>query len=68
MITKRNKQIKKQLGAPIPHLKLHRPAALKCAPRADDERKVVCPQLGVCVGGVGVGVPGRGEDGAALDS
>lgn len=68
MVAKRNKEVKEQRRPTVPHLELHRAAALKGAAAADDEREVVGPELGVGVGGVGVGVAGGGENGAALDA
>lgn len=67
MITHRNKKIKKQLPA-LFHLHLHRPTALKSRPTPDNQRQVMGAQLGLVVGGVGVGVACAGEDRAALDT
>lgn len=67
MITHRHKKIKKQLS-PLLHLHLHRPTTLKSRPTPDNKREVMGPQLGLAVGGVGVGVACAGEDRAALDT
>ena len=67
MITHRNKKIKKQLPALL-HLHLHRPTALKSGPTPDNQREVMCPQFGLAVGRVGVGVACACEYRAALDT
>lgn len=68
VVAESDKEIKEEGRAAIVHLQLHSPAALKGVAGADDEGKVVSPQLGVCVGRVGVCVAGRRQDGAALDA
>ena len=68
MVAQRNKEVEEQRRRAVPHLELHRAAALKGAAAADDEREVVGAQLRVRVGCVGVGVARRREDGAALDA
>ena len=66
MVAQRNEQVEEKLRATGMHLDLHRAATLECPSAADDEGEVVRTELGVRVGGVGVGVAGRGEDGRAL--
>lgn len=68
MVTERDEQIEEKLGPAVIHFKLHRSTALECAAAPDNESKVMCPQLGVSVGRVGVGIASRSQDGAALDS
>lgn len=68
MVAKRNKEVKEQRGPAVPHLELHRAAALERSAAADDECEIVGSELRVGVGGVGVGVAGGCEDCAALDS
>jgi hypothetical protein len=68
MIAQRDEQVEEQLRAAGHHLHLHGAAALEGPAAADDEREVVGSQLGVCVGCVGVGVAGGGENCAALDA
>lgn len=68
MVTQSDKQVKEELGAAVEHLELHGAAALEGAAAADDESEVVCAQLGVGVGGVGIGIASRGQDGASLDA
>lgn len=68
MVAQRNEQIEEELGVAVEHLELHGAAALEGAAAADDEGEVVRAQLGVGVGRVRVGVPGRGQDGARLDA
>ena len=68
VVAQGDKQVKEELAAAVEHLELHGAAALEGAAAADDEGEVVRPQLGVRVGSVGVGVAGRGEDGAGLDA
>lgn len=68
VVAQGDKQVEKELRPAVVHLQLHRAAALEGAAAADDESQVVGAQLGVRVGGVGVGVAGRCEDGAALDA
>ena len=68
MVAERDEQVEEQLGAAVEHLQLHGAAALEGAATPDDESEVMCPQLGVCVGGVGIGVTRRCEDGAALNA
>jgi len=62
-----HEQIEKQFSAHF-HLHLHGAASLKGRSTPNDESQVMCPQLGVIVWGVGVSVPGAGEDGATLDA
>ena len=47
---------------------MHGATALKSVAASDNKGQIVSTQLGVGVGGVGVGVAGRSEDGAALDT
>lgn len=68
MVAKSDKEIKEQLCAAVVHLQLHGAAALEGAAAADDEGEIVCAQLGVCVGCVGVCVSGRCKNGAGLDA
>lgn len=68
MVAQGNKQIEKQLSATVKHLQLHRAAALEGIAAANDEREIVSTQLGVGIGGVGVGVASRGQDGTGLDA
>ena len=68
VVAQGDEEIKEELRAALEHLQLHGAAALEGAPAADDEGEIVCPQLGVRVGCVGVGVACRGQDGAALDA
>lgn len=68
VVAESDKQVKEQLRASVVHLELHSSATLEGTARADDEGEIVGSQLRVCVGSVGVGVSGRGEDGAALDT
>ena len=68
MIAEGNEQIEEELGASIEHLELHGTASLEGAAAPDDEGEVVRPQLGVGVGGIGIGVPGGRQYGAALDA
>ena len=63
-----DEQVKEELGAAVEHLLLHGSAALEGGAAADDEGEVVGPQLGVGLGGVGVGEAGRGQDDAAGDA
>lgn len=68
VIAERDEEIEKELRAAVVHFQLHCTAPLEGAPAADDEGEIVSPQLRVGVGSVGVGVSGRSQDGAALDS
>ena len=68
VVAERNEEIKKELGAAVVHLQLHRAAALKRAAAADDQGKIVCPQLRVGVGGVGIRIPRRRQNGAAWNA
>lgn len=68
MITHRHKQVKEQPRPALLHLNLHGSAALERGAAADDECEVVRPQLAVRVRRVGVGVPCRRQDRAALDA
>lgn len=68
MVAQGDEQVEEELGAAVQHLELHGAAALEGAAAADDEGEVVGAQLGVRVGSVGVGIPGRGQDGASLDA
>ena len=63
-----DKQVEKQLAAPSLHLHLHGPAALEGLAGANDERKVVCAQLGVVIGCVGVGKPCATENDIDLNA
>lgn len=67
MITKSNKKIKKQLSSFL-HLQLHSPTPLECAPRPNDKRKVMRPQLGLRVWSISVSVSRTGQDRAARDA
>lgn len=62
-----DEQVEEELATAL-HLVLHGSAALEGVAGADDEGEVVGTELAVGVGGVGVGVTGRGQDGAALDA
>ena len=64
MITQRHEQVKEQTTAAVEHLKLHGTTTLERLSPADDERKIMGPELGVGVGSVRVGVSGGGQDGA----
>lgn len=68
MVAEGDKEVEEELAAAVVHFQLHGAASLKGAAAADDEGQVVGAQLGVGVRGVGVGVAGGGEDGAALDA
>lgn len=68
VVAERDEQVKEQLAPAVEHLQLHGAAALEGRAAADDEREVVGAQLGVCIGRVGVSIPGGREDGAALDA
>lgn len=68
MVAEGDEEVEEELAAAVVHLELHGAAALEGAAAADDEGKVVGTQLGVRVGGVGVGVAGGCEDGAALNA
>lgn len=68
MIGEGDKQVEEELAASVEHLHLHGAAALEGVARADDESEVVSPKLGVIVGGVGVCVSGREQDGVALNA
>ena len=68
VVAKRNKEVKEERRASVPHLELHRAAALKGVAATDDEREVMGAQLRVRVGRVSVGIARRREDGATLDS
>lgn len=68
MIAQSDEQIKEERRATVIHLKLHRSAALEGAARADDQGEIVRPQLRVVVRRVGIGIPGRRQDGAALNA
>lgn len=68
VVAKSNKEIKEKLCAAVVHLQLHGAAALEGAAAADDEGEIVCAQLGVGVGCVGVCVSGRCKNGASLDA
>lgn len=68
MVAERNKEIKEELRAAVVHLQLHRAAALKGAAAADDQGKIVCPQLRVGVGRVGIRIPRRRQNGAARNA
>lgn len=68
MVAKRNEKVEEERRAPVPHLELHRPAALKGVAASNDEREIVGAQLRVRVWSVGVGVARGGKDCAALYS
>ena len=68
MVTERDEQIEEKLSSAVVHFKLHCSTALECAAAPDNEGKIMCPQLGVSVGRVGIGIASRSQDGAALDS
>ena len=68
MVAQRNEQVEEKLGPAVIHLQLHGAAAFERAAAADNKSEIVCPQLRICVGGVGIGIPGRREDRAGLDS
>jgi hypothetical protein len=68
VVAKSNEEIKEQLRAAVVHLQLHGAAALEGAAAADDEGEIVCAQLGVGVGCVGVCISGRCKNGAGLDA
>lgn len=68
VVAEGNKEIKEKLCAAVVHLQLHGAAALEGAAAADDEGEIVCAQLGVGVGCVGVCIPGRCKNGAGLDA
>jgi hypothetical protein len=50
------------------HLHLHGAAPLESVPAPNYESEVMGSQLGVIIGRMGVGISGRGEDGADLDA
>jgi hypothetical protein len=62
-----NKQVEEQLAAVL-HLLLHCATAFECVSRANDQSQIMGPQLGVVIGCVGVGKPGRGENRTALNT
>lgn len=68
MVGQGDKQVEKKLGAAVEHLLLHGSAALEGGAAANDEGEVVCSQLGVGIGRVGIGEAGRGEDDATGDA
>lgn len=68
MIAEGDEEVEEELAAAVVHLELHGAAALEGAAAADDEGEVVGAQLGVRVGRIGIGVAGRCQDGAALDT
>ena len=68
MVAQCHKKIKEERCSTIEHLKLHGAAALESATRANDQGKIVCTQLGVSVWSVGIGIPSRSQDSAALDT
>lgn len=68
MIAQGYKEVKKELGAAIKHLELHRAAPFERAAAADDEGEIVGSQLGVRVRSVGIRVSRRCEDSTALDT
>lgn len=68
MVAQGDEQIKEERRAAVVHLQLHGPAALERASRADDECQIMCPQLGVILGRVGVRISRRRQDRAALDA
>jgi hypothetical protein len=68
VVAQGDEQIKEELRAAVVHLELQGPTALEGASASDDKSQVVSAQLGVGVGGVGIGVTSRRQDGAALDA
>lgn len=68
MIAQSNKEIEEELRAAVVHLQLHGAAPLEGAAAADDESEVVCSQLGIRVGRVGIRISRRCKNGAALDA
>lgn len=68
MVAEGDEEVEEELAASVVHLELHGAASLEGAAAADDEGEVVGAQLGVGVGGVGVGVAGGCENSAALDA
>ena len=68
MVAEGDEEVKEELAASVVHLELHGAASLEGAAAADDEGEVVGAQLGVGIGGVGIGVAGGGENSAALDA
>lgn len=58
MVAHGDEQVEEQ-RATVLHLGLHGAAPFECISAADDEGQVVCPQLGVVVGSVGVGIASR---------
>lgn len=68
MIDHGDEQVEEQRRATHLHLMLQGAAALESVPAADDESEVMRTQLRVAGRGIGVGVAGGGEDGAALDA
>lgn len=68
VVAERDEEVEEQRCAAVPHLELHGAAALEGTAAADDEGEVVGAELGVRVGGVGVGIASGGEDRAALDA
>lgn len=68
MITHRDEQIEPEAASiALLHLHLHGSAPLEDAARADDQGEVVGSQFAVALGGVGVGIAGRLQDGVAAD-
>ena len=67
MVYHSNEQIEEELAA-ILHLILHCAAALEGMSSSNDERKVVCAELRVGVGSVGIGVTSGCQDGGTLDT
>lgn len=63
-----DEEVEEELAAAVEHLHLHGAAALEGGAAADDESQVVGTQLGVVVGGVGIRIPRREQDGVALDA
>ncbi len=60
------KQVEEERTPTLGHLHLHRSTTLEGAATANDESEVVCSELGVAGGSIGVGVASGVEDGAAL--
>lgn len=67
MVDQGNEQVEEQLAA-ILHLLLHGAAALESVTSPDYESEIVCSQLGVIVGRVGVCEASRRQNSAALNT
>jgi hypothetical protein len=68
MVAQGDKKVEKQLRASVEHLQLHGAASLERAAAANDEREIVCAQLGVRIRRVGVRVSCRSQNRACLDA